>query len=168
MKRIILLIILLIILFFVVSFHSGKPDARLNKAVHTYINVWNGWSIDSLNAITSDNFQLRINPFFEPLNGRDKLKENIRKTRALFPDFKVNEKEIVMLGDTAMAVSWIISGTFKDPEDSLKVNKKTEAPGFSIIFFNKGIITGEWIGYSDLTWYKGMGFELTKPEKVIK
>lgn len=168
MKRTILLIILLIVLFFLVSFRPQPPEDPLKHSVNTYINVWNGWSVDSLDAVTSENFQLRNVPSFIPLTGRDKLKEYIKGTRTVFPDFKVSEKEIIMLGDTAVAVTWVVSGTFKDPEDSLTIYKKTEAPGFSIIFFNKGIITGEWIGYSDLTWYKGMGYELLKPKKVIK
>lgn len=168
MKRIILVIILLIVILLLISFRPGTPDDRLKNAVRTYINVWNGWSLDSLDAITSEDFQLRINPGFEPLIGREKIKDNIKLTRQLFPDFNVSEKEIIMLGDTAMAVTWIISGTYKAPEDSLSEIIKTEAPGFSIIFFNKGIITGEWIGYSDLTWYKGMGYKMVMPKKVMK
>ena len=151
-------------LFFLVSCQKRTPENQLN-AVQKYIDVWNGESLDSLNAITSENFQLRINPTFEAMTGRDKLKESISKTRYAFPDFSVKENEIIALGDTALAVSWVISGTYKNPQDSLIYGRKTEASGFSVIFFNDGILTGEWIGYSDLTWYKNLGYELVIPRK---
>jgi hypothetical protein len=65
-------------------------------------------------------------------------------------------------------VSWVISGTYKNPQNSLNYDRKTEASGFSVIFFNEGILTGEWIGYSDLTWYKNLGYELVLPNRKEK
>jgi hypothetical protein len=145
--------ILLFISFFLVSCQQHKPMIQLNT-VQKYIDVWNGGNPDTLNSITTDNFQLRINPTFEAMNGRDKLKEEIAKTRFVFPDFAVKEQETVILGDTALAVTWVISGTYKNPQDTINYGKKAEASGFSIIYFNDGKLTGEWIAYSDLTWYK--------------
>ena len=162
-KKIIVFFILLLILFFLMSCQQGKPDNQLNEAVEKYLYVWNGGSLDSLDGITSENFQLRINPTFEAKTGRDKLKESISKTRYVFPDFTVKEKEMITLGDSALALTWDISGTYKNPKDSLNYGRKTEANGFSVIFFNEGILTGEWIGYSDLTWYKQLGSSLVPP-----
>lgn len=159
MKKIIMILVILLILFFFMSCEQNSP-VNLNDSVNEYIYVWNGGSIDSLDSITSENFELRINPSFEKWIGRDKLKENILATRAIFPDFQVIEKEIIPLGDTALAVTWIIKGTYKNPGDSSTYGRMTEASGFSIIFHNNEIITGEWIGYSDLTWYKNLGYEL--------
>jgi hypothetical protein len=162
-KKIIVFFILLFILFLLMSCQQPKPDNQLNDAVEKYLYVWNGGSLDSLDAITSENFQLRINPTFEAMTGRDKLKESISKTRYVFPDFSVKEKERIILSDTALAVTWVISGTYKNPKDSLNYGRKTEASGFSVIFFNEGRLTGEWIAYSDLTWYKQLGFSLVPP-----
>jgi hypothetical protein len=157
--------IFLFSLFFLVSCQQHKPKNQLNDVVQKYLLVWNGGNLDSLNAITSENFQMRINPTFETMTGRDKLKESISKTRYVFPDFSVKEKEIIILSDTALVVTWVISGTYKNPQDSLTYGKKTEASGFSVIFFHDGILTGEWIGYSDLTWNKNLGYELVIPKK---
>lgn len=121
--------------------------------------------MDSLDTITSEDFELRMNPKFEPLKRRDKLKEGITKTRYAFPDFRVVKKEMIFLGDSVAALTWTISGTYKNPQDSLGYGNKTSAEGFSIIFFNEGILTGEWISYSDLEWYKGMGYELQFAKK---
>jgi SnoaL-like polyketide cyclase len=157
-------IIFLFSLFFLVSCQQHKP-AYPSNAVQNYLNAWNGGSLDSLNAITSENFQLRINPTFEAMTGRDKLKESISKTRYRFPDFSVKEKEIIVLGDTSFVITWVIKGTYKNPQDSINYGRKTEASGFSVIFFHDRILTGEWIAYSDLTWYKNLGYELVIPKK---
>jgi hypothetical protein len=147
------------------SCQQKKSENLINAAVEKYLYVWNGGSLDSLNTITSENFQSRINPTFEPMTGRDKLKESITRTRSVFPDFTVKEKEMIILGDTALALTWDINGTYKNAQDSSNYGRKTEGSGFSIIFYNDGILTGEWIGYSDLTWYKGLGYELVMPKK---
>jgi steroid delta-isomerase-like uncharacterized protein len=157
--------IFLFSLFFLASCQQHKPGNQINAAVQKYVDVWNGGSLNSLNTITSENFQLRMNPTFEAMTGRDKLKESISRTRYRFPDFTVKEKEMIILDDTALAITWEISGSYKNPQDSLANGKKTEASGFSVIFFNDGIITGEWIGYSDLDWYKNLGYELVIPGK---
>jgi hypothetical protein len=162
MKRFALFIIFIFISFFIMSCQRHKSDKQLNAAIDKYISVWNGVSLDSLDTITSQNFQLRINPDFERSNGRDKLKESITQTRYLFPDFNVQEKDRNILSDTAAVVSWEISGTYKNPKDSSDNLRKTKASGFSVIFYNDGILTGEWIAYSDLNWNKSLSLEPVK------
>jgi hypothetical protein len=164
MKKLFGFIPFILLLFFFTSC-SQSNDEAVKTLVKKYVDVWNGGSLDSLDTITSEDFELRMNPKFEPLKGREKLKEGVTKTRYAFPDFMVDKKEMIFLGDTAIAVSWTISGTYKNPQDSLGYGNKTEAEGFSIIFFNEGVLTGEWIGYSDLEWYKGMGYELQFAKK---
>ena len=166
MKKFIIYLIFLLLAFFLLSCQQNKTNVQVNAALAKYLYVWNGGNLDSLDAITAQNFQLRINPNFEAKNGREKLKESILGTRTVFPDFTVKEKELIMLSDTALALTWNISGTYKNPQDTSNYGKKTEAEGFSIIFFNNGILTGEWIGYSDLTWYKNLGYELVMLKKT--
>lgn len=132
----------------------------MDTSLEIYLDIWNNGDLEPLDTVTSENFELRINPTFKPMIGRDKLREAISKSHYTFPDFSVEEKEKIILSDTALALTWVIKGTFKNPEDSTDFSRKTEAEGFSIIFFNNGILTGEWIGYSDLTWYKKLGYEL--------
>lgn len=166
MKKLLVLFILFLIFFLFTSCQQRKQYDKINIALAKYLYVWNGGNLDSLDAITSDNFQLRINPNFEARNGRDKLKENVIKTRFAFPDFTVKKKESIILSDTAMVLTWDISGTYQNPQDSSNYGRKTEASGFSVIFFNQGILTGEWIGYSDLTWYKNLGYELVILKRI--
>src|SRR3989304_5991487 len=119
-KKLLVFFIFLLLLFFLTSCQQQKPGNQINAAVEKYLYVWNGGSLDSLDAMT----------------GRDKLKESISKTRSIFPDFTVKEKEIIMLGDTALAITWDINGTYRNPQDSSTYVRKTEASGFSVIFFN--------------------------------
>lgn len=151
MKKKLIIIISFLALFFLTSCQQSKDEVKVKAAVQKYLEAWNGGNLDLLDTITSQNFQMRINPTFEAMTGRDKLKESISKTRNVFPDFTVKENEKIILGDTALAITWDISGIYKNPQDSSNYGRKTEASGFSVIFFNEGILTGEWIGYSDLT-----------------
>jgi hypothetical protein len=166
MKNLLLLIVFFLILFFLSSCQPQRADeSKLVPVIEKYVSVWNGAAVDSLDSITSENFELRINPKFEVTKGRNILKERVAETRTWFPDFNVVKKDVIFLSDTAAALTWDIIGTYNDPENPSISGKKTEASGFSIIFFNDNILTGEWIGYSDLTWYKGLGYELMLPVK---
>lgn len=149
MKSLFVYFLFLPLLFIITSCKSNNEEA-IKTVVQKYVAVWNGGSLDSLDTIKSEDFELRMNPKFVPLKGKDKLKEGVTKTRYAFPDFAASKKEMIFLGDTAIAVSWSIRGTYKNPQDSLGYGNKTEAEGFSVIFFNEGVLKGEWIGLSDL------------------
>jgi len=164
MQRLILFLVFLLF-FFLNSCQPQKPEDQIKPAVEKYLYVWNGGNLDSLDSILSENFEFRINPAFEAIVGREKLKEHITMSRNAFADFNVSEKDIILLGDTALVATWIISGTYNNPENPLASGKKTSSPGFSIIFFNDNKLTGEWVAYSDLSWYKGLGYELVIPQK---
>ncbi len=158
--------LVIVFLFFVlISCQVEKPKVQIEPIVEKYLSAWNGGSLDSLDSITSDNFEIRYNPTFEPLTGRDALKNYIIQTRKVFPDFIVSGKKILVLSDTALVAVWEVTGTYTDPENPNIVLPKTSSPGFSVIFFAGNKLTGEWIAFSDLSWYKGMGYELTMPKK---
>jgi hypothetical protein len=118
-----------------------------------------------LDSLVSENFEIRYNPAFEPKIGIEALKKYITETRTAFPDFNVSGKQITMLGDTASVTLWTSSGTYYNSENPNIIIPKTSSQGFSVIFFNDDKLTGEWIAFSDLSWYKGMGYELTIPNK---
>jgi predicted ester cyclase len=139
-----------------------KPDysSHISPLIEKYVGVWNGDSLNVLDKVVSENFQLRMIPSFEPLTGLDALKKSITQTRSFFPDFQIKETEKLFVGDTAVVLRWIATGTFKGENDMSPSGSKVDVPGFSVIFFNDGKLTGEWIAYSDLTWNKQLGFEL--------
>jgi hypothetical protein len=165
MKKLVLSVILLSFYLLLNSCQVEKPKVQIEPIVQKYVAVWNGGSLDSLDSIISDNFEIRNGPTFDSKIGREALKKYITETRTAFPDFNVSGKQITLLGDTALVALWDISGTYYNLENPNIIVPKTSSPGFSVIFFNDNKLTGEWIAYSDLSWYKGMGYELTLPSK---
>jgi hypothetical protein len=165
MKMLALSLVFLSFFFLLNSCQVEKPKVQIEPIVEKYVSVWNGGSLDSLDSIVADNFEIRNGPTFESKIGREALKKYITETRTAFPDFIVSGKQITLLGDTALVALWSISGTYYNPEKPNVIVQKTSSPGFSVIFFSDNKLTGEWIAYSDLNWYKGMGYELTIPNK---
>jgi hypothetical protein len=165
MKKLALSVVFLSLFFLLNSCQVEKPKVQIEPIVQKYLSVWNGGSLDSLDAIVSDNFEIRNSPTFEQKIGREALKKYITETRTAFPDFNISGKQIAILCDTALVTLWTISGTYSNPENPNIAIPKTSSPGFSVIFFKDNKLTGEWIAYSDLSWYKGMGYELTIPLK---
>jgi len=160
--------LILLVLFTILLLNScHKPETTTGNAqlLKQYVAVWNGDNPNILSKIADKNFQLRMVPDFKKGVGIENLKNEIFKTRNYFPDFILHETEAIFFGDTAAVVSWTASGTFKNRDKITGKAGKIDVPGFSIIFFKNGKVTGEWIAYSDLTWYKQLGFTLTPPGK---
>jgi len=139
-------------------------STELNPVLDKYLSAWNEGNIDILDEITSPDFELRINPDFTAKIGRDKLKEEISNTKKAFPDFFVKLEDKLFLSDTAVVIRWLTTGTNTGESSFPPTGTKTSSNGFSIIFFDNGKLTGEWIAYSDLTWLKQLGFTLTPPK----
>jgi hypothetical protein len=165
MKKLVLSVILFTFYLLLSSCQVEKPKVQIEPIVQKYLAVWNGGSLDALDTLVTENFEIRNNPTFEPKIGIEALKKYITESRTAFPDFNVSGKQITILGDTALVTLWTISGTYYNPENPKMVIPKTSSQGFSVIFFNDNKLTGEWIAFSDLSWYKGMGYELTIPNK---
>jgi hypothetical protein len=163
MKPIVTLTIL-ILSFIAASCQKPEYQKKIEPVLRKYIGVWNGNSLNILDSIASKDFQLRIVPSFDAETGIEKLKQNIKETRKHIPDFLVTETERIFVGDTAVVLRWTITGTIKGENNLPQAGSKINAPGFSVIYFNNDKITGEWIAYSDLSWYKQLGFSLVPPK----
>jgi steroid delta-isomerase-like uncharacterized protein len=138
-------------------------STEINPILEKYLEAWNEGNLDILDEITSLDFELRINPDFEAKESRDLLKESITNTRTAYPDFLVTIDERLFISDTAVVISWTITGTNTGEGSHPPTGNKTSSNGFSVMFFADGKLTGEWIAYSDLTWVKQLGFKITPP-----
>jgi hypothetical protein len=158
---------LLVLLIFTLMTSCQKPEnpIEIEPLLDQYVGVWNGDSLDILDKIADKNFQLRIVPTFDSMTGIEMLKHEITQTRNYFPDFSIKVTEKLFVSDTAFVARWTVTGTFKNRDKMSSSAGKINVPGFSVIFFNNGKLTGEWIAYSDLTWYKQLGFTLVPPGK---
>jgi hypothetical protein len=165
MKNISLGLLVLVTLTMITSCRNPEINTTREQLLNKYVGVWNGDSLDILDRIADKNFQLRIIPDFKATTGIEYLKREISQTREYFPDFLLRETERLFVGDTAIVIRWTAAGTFKNIDQMSSTAGKVDVPGFSVIFFNNGKVTGEWIAYSDLTWYKQLGFKLIPPGK---
>ena len=155
-----------LILFSLVLFNCSPKQNysdKINPILEKYLEAWNEGNLDVLDTITSENFELRINPDFEAETGRDKLKESITRTRTAYPDFLVKETDKLFISDTAVVLRWTITGTNTGEGNFPPTGKETSSNGFSVLFFSDSTFTGEWIAYSELTWIKQLGFTITPP-----
>lgn len=172
MKRIVFLFMSSMILLFIlqVSTSCQKQDysASINPLLDKYLAAWNSGNLQELDAITSEKFELRMTPDFEPKTGRDLLKKEITNTRKAFPDFKITVEKRFFTGDSALVIQWTLTGTNTGKSNMPPTGNKVNVPGFSVIFFADNIITGEWIAFSDLMWVSQLGFTLTPPEFTEK
>lgn len=168
MKNLSLSLLVLFALSLTISCQKTENPMNIEPLLDQYVAVWNGGSLSKLDKIVHKNFELRIVPSFDPGIGIGNLKNEITGTRTYFPDFLLKETEKLIISDSAVVIRWIATGTFKNRNNMSGTIGRLNVPGFSIIFFNKGKLTGEWIAYSDLTWYKQLGFTLVPPGKPGK
>jgi hypothetical protein len=85
MKHLIFLLMSILLFLFtlqvVTSCNEQDIATNINPLIDKYVEAWNTGNLDELDAITSDKFELRMTPDFEPKIGRDLLKEEIVNTR---------------------------------------------------------------------------------------
>ncbi|MBT8385980.1 MAG: ester cyclase [Ignavibacteria bacterium] len=160
--------IALLVLIFQLTTSCQKTDYKqqIDPLLDKYLHVWNSGNFEELDAITSPEFELRMNPDFKPKTGRKLLKEEITNTRKAFPDFYLAVEKRFFVGDSAVAIQWLLTGTNTGKSSMPPTGNKVNIPGFSVIFFADNLLTGEWIAFSDLAWTTQLGFTLTQPEFV--
>jgi steroid delta-isomerase-like uncharacterized protein len=139
---------------------------QINRLLDKYLEAWNSGNFEELDAITSSEFELRMNPDFKPKTGRKLLKEEITNTRSAFPDFHLDVEKRLFVGDSAVVIQWSLTGTNSGKSSMPPTGNKVNIPGFSVIFFADNLLTGEWIAFSDLAWVTQLGFILTPPEFI--
>jgi len=170
MKRLIIFSLSLAFLFltFQLTTSCQKTDykQKINPLLDKYLEAWNIGNLEELDAITSTDFELRINPDFKPKIGQKVLKEEITNTRNAFPDFHLSVEKKLFVGDSAVVIQWNLTGTNTGKSNMPPTGNEVNIPGFSVIFFADNLLTGEWIAFSDLAWVTQLGFTLTPPEFV--
>jgi hypothetical protein len=172
MKQLVFRLMSISILLFILQVSTSCQEqdiaTNINPLIDKYVGAWNTGNLQELDAITSEKFELRMTPDFEPKVGRDLLKEAISNTRKGFPDFNIKEDKKLFVGDSAVVIHWILTGTNTGKSSMPPTGNKVNLPGFSVIFFSDTLITGEWIAFSDLMWVNQLGFTITPPEFIEK
>lgn len=163
MKKLCLLFLMLIAISQFFSCTKENYAEKINPLIDKYISAWNTGNLSLLTGVVDSSFELRKLPDFRPMKGIKSLEEYIIGTRTVVPDFFLKETQKLFISDTAVIVTWKFKGTYKGENDLPPTGSKIDIPGFSIIYFHGGKLTGEWIAFSDLTWVNQLGFSLIPP-----
>ena len=141
------------------------PAQKLKPVIDAFLGVWNTGNVDALDEIADSLFELRMSSTkFAPVVGLDALKREITNIRTMYPDFSVNIDENAYLSERVLVKRWTIKATYAGPDSLATIGQTLVAPGFSVIFFKDGKISGEWIATSDVDWMKQLGFTLVPPQ----
>ena len=163
MKKILFFLLMLIVLSLLLSCAKQNYSEKINPLVDKYLDAWNTGNISELRSVVDSSFELRKLPDLKPVKGIKNLEDYLIRSRAVIPDFNLNETEKLFISDTAVIVCWNFTGTFKGENDLPPTGSKIDIPGFSIIYFNGNKLTGEWLAFSDLTWVKQLGYNIIPP-----
>ena len=152
----------LAIILVIASFLAGcsdipEPSYDFDALLNAYGEVWNSGDVSSLDTLVSKDFDYRYNSS-GPHTGLSPLISSIESSRDPFTDFSLVLKDKSEVSDTVCLITWEITG-----------NRKTDGEpfnsvGFSVIFHSEGLITGEWISFSDMDWVTGLGYRVSPPE----
>lgn len=168
MKKIFLILLALLALSLFLSCTKENYKEKIDPVIDKYVEAWNTGNLTLLNGIVDSTFELRKVPDFLPLKGIKALEDYIVQTRTVIPDFMLKKDLKLFVGDSAVAVTWTFSGTYKGESELPPTGKKLDVPGFSILFFSGDKLTGEWIAFSDLTMFKQLGYNIVLPETKEK
>ena len=170
MKSLISLSLSFTFLFLIVqlttSCQRNDYTQKFNPLFDKYLEAWNTGNFEELDKVVSSEFELRMNPDFKSKVGFKSLEEEITNTRNAFPDFHLDVEKKLFIGDTAVVLQWKLTGTNTGESSMPPTGNKVSIPGFSIIFFDDNLLTGEWLAFSDLAWVIQLGFTLTPPEFI--
>jgi hypothetical protein len=163
MKKLFLFLLFLIALLLLMSCAEQYNPEKIKPVLDKYVEAWNTGDLALLNGVVDTSFELRKIPDFKPMHGIKALENYIIGTRTVVPDFTLKESEKLFISDTAVVLTWTVTGTYKGESDLPPTGNKMNVPGFSIIYFNNEKLTGEWIAFSDLTWVQQSGFKILPP-----
>ncbi|NNG27547.1 MAG: SnoaL-like domain-containing protein [Ignavibacteriaceae bacterium] len=170
MKRFIIYSLSITFLFLIaqcLTFCQKKDySTQINPLLDKYLEAWNAGNFEELDKVVSADFELKMNPDFKQKIGRELLKEEITNTRNAFPDFHLTVEKRLFVGDSAVVIQWSLTGTNTGESSMPPTGNEVSIPGFSVIFFNDNLLTGEWLAFSDLAWVTQLGFTLTPPEFI--
>lgn len=158
---IILLLITLSPILFLSCSHTD-PKEKWQPIIDEYVKYWNTGEFQNIENILHPDFELRMTPKYEHEKGIDLFKENVIKSRAAYPDFHIEIKEIFFTEKEAAGI-WEITATNTGEGLHPPTGKSVKITGMSILHFADGKIKDEWIASNNSYWLTQLGFEFKSP-----
>ena len=158
---------IIIILIFITGCQQQKDYSKeLQPLTDKYVEVWNGGNPDSLDAIMSKDFVYHSNSSPDA-NGIEGIKKVIASFRTAYPDAKLVREEVIFSENKA-AARWAITGTNTGPGEIPPTGKSVSIWGESIIHYENGKITEEWVAFDNQSMMEQLGYTMIPPSEKKK
>lgn len=143
-----IIVTILIVILFVVCTPDQNNTAKVqNKKLVLQMNreLWNNGNLSVIEKLFSTDFIYHFLPDSTEFKGIDSLREQVRKHRKAFPDWKENIKHIVTEGDFVI-IQFESSGTnLGNWLGNPPTGKKVHIDEFSIFRVKDGKIAEQWL-----------------------
>ena len=137
------------------------PSLKLKPLVDKYVEVWNGGSLEGLDAIIDPHFVRHANlqPDVESVDG---IKKVISGLRAAYPDVKIVLTDWIY-SENESAGRWSLTGTNTGAGEMPPTGKSVKVWGTSILHFASGKMTEEWVAFDNQSFMEQLGYTMTPP-----
>ena len=135
---------------------------ELKPLADKFLEVWNNGNYNALNTIVDPSF-VRISNSQPVVEGLDGLKEVIQGLRTGYPDLKIVFAEEIY-SDNKAAFKWELIGTNTGATDIPANGKAVELWGMTIVHFNNGKISKEFVAFDRQEWIEQLGYSISPPE----
>lgn len=141
-----------------------------NKAIvrRVYQEVFNKGNVDVLDELLADDFVAHAPA--EPGHDaedqdRERLKEEITRNRAAFPDMSFDIKALIAEGNN-IAMRWTATGTHKGPLGELPpTGKQVTMSGMNFLRLDDGKIVEDWVLWDSLGMMQQLGIGPGGPQE---
>jgi steroid delta-isomerase-like uncharacterized protein len=133
-----------------------------NKATirRFYKEAFGKGNVDIMDEVLADDFVAHAPA--EPghdaeTQSRERLKEEITRNRAAFPDLTFNLEDMIAEGDT-VAIRWTATGTHEGPlMDLPPTGKQVTLKGMNFLRFEDGKIAEDWVIWDSMSMMQQLG-----------
>lgn len=152
---------LIIGILVLVSCQQQDTRAEHKPILDDYLEVWNTGNLDMLDGIIDPQFIISGGSITRS-TGLDSLKNIIASNREVFPDFHLEEVNLIIEGDLAVS-EWVFTGTHSGVGEPAQKGKQVRFPGTSIFWMKDGKILEERIYSNQLVMLMQLGYTVLPP-----
>ena len=138
---------------------------ELKPIVERGIEVWNTGNLDAVDELWAPNVVRSANQLPE-VEGIDGYKDVITSFRTAYPDSKLTIDEEVY-SKNKVILRWTYTGTNTGEGEMPPTGKQIEIWGISILHFDNGKITREYVAFDNQPLLEQLGFTMNPPSEEI-
>ena len=140
---------------------NPDPSQELKPLLDKGVEIWNNGNLDEVDELWDPNVVRSANQLPE-VEGIDGYKDVITSFRTAYPDGKLTIDEEVY-SESKVIIRWTFSGTNTGKGEMPPTGKQIEIWGISILHFENGKITREYVSFDNQPLLEQLGFTMTPP-----